>query len=237
MIDPVSAFIEGGLNNERSVRRALTPLAKMAQNLRAGIVLIRHLSKAGGRSPLHAGTGTVAITGLARSVLLLARDPLNSQRSVVAHSKGNMAHDVPSLVFMAVPATRGGGGTRAEWLGSYEVTAKQLLAARETEEGSSIHEAAEFLRSFLRDGPRRTTEAIHEAALIPIAKRTLDRAKRFLGVQVDRIGFGPNGHYEWRLPEFTTLQTIEQRQGIVEFNQRLMAPRKRRIIPKSSRKD
>jgi hypothetical protein len=230
VIDPFSAFIEGGLNNEKSVRRALKPLATMAQNLRAGVVLIRHLSKVGGRSPLHAGTGSVAVTGLARSVLLLARDPLDQQRSVLAHSKGNMTRDVPSLVFMGVRGT--GGGTRAHWLGSYEITAKQLLAVEEPEQGSAMHQAAEFLRNHLSNGAQRAIATYAEAARVPIPKRTLDRAKSFLGVITTRVGFGPGSYYEWRLPQITgtELASIEANQNIVKFTQALSAPKKRMII-------
>ena len=54
-------------------------------------------------------------------------------------------------------------------------------------------EAVEFLRAALAGGERPATEVLREAAALGIAEITLRRARKALGVQVRRQGFGRDG--------------------------------------------
>lgn len=57
-----------------------------------------------------------------------------------------------------------------------------------------------LLYGILTDGPIWAIEAIRLAAQAGIAKRTLDRAKRVLGVVSRKWGSGRNSRWSWQLP-------------------------------------
>src|SRR5262245_44159522 len=85
---------------DQDVRRALAPLAKVAERAGAAIVVIRHLNKGGNSSsPLYRGGGSIGIIGAARSALLVGEDPDDPDRRILARNKGNLSAPVPSLTY------------------------------------------------------------------------------------------------------------------------------------------
>ena len=83
------------------------------------MVLIRHLTKAGGANALYRGGGSIGIIGAARSAVLLAKDPTDpsDRRRVMARVKGNLAPEWPSLAYELVPAEEH-DCSRVRWLGA-----------------------------------------------------------------------------------------------------------------------
>src|SRR5438034_629662 len=57
VIDPLMAYLAGEVNSHRDqdVRRGLHPLAHMAEQTGAAVVVIRHLNKVTGGNPLYRG--------------------------------------------------------------------------------------------------------------------------------------------------------------------------------------
>jgi hypothetical protein len=129
VVDPLMAFLSGDVNSHRDqdVRKALAPLAKLAEETGAAIVVVRHLNKTTGGSPLYRGGGSIGIVGQARSALLVAKHPEDDQRRVLAPVKSNLAAPAPSLVYALREATN--GAVRVEWKGATSLDANTLLAA------------------------------------------------------------------------------------------------------------
>src|SRR5947208_3483055 len=73
--------------SDAHARRALAPLARLAERHRCAILLVRHLAKQGGRRALYRGGGSIGIVGACRSGWLLAPDPHQPQRRVLAEVK------------------------------------------------------------------------------------------------------------------------------------------------------
>jgi hypothetical protein len=69
VIDPMMAFFppDVSANNDQSVRTALTPLAALAADTDACILLVRHLRKSGGASAIYRGSGSIGIMGAVRT--------------------------------------------------------------------------------------------------------------------------------------------------------------------------
>ncbi len=74
-------------------------------------------------------------------------------------------------------------------------------------------EAVEFLRAVLASGERPASEVLREAAALGIAEITLRRARKALGVQVRREGFGKDGRFLLALPSNGSDLAAEARQS------------------------
>jgi hypothetical protein len=187
VIDPLMAFLPGEVDSHRDqdVRRALAPLARLAERTGAAIVVVRHLNKGTGGNALYRGGGSIGIVGAARSGLLIAKHPEDDGRRVLASIKSNLAPPAPSLVFGL--ASTESGAVRVDWKGESNLDAAALLSApTDHEERSALSEAQEFLREVLADGPLPASDVKQEADSAGIAKRTLDRARPSLGVVSER---------------------------------------------------
>jgi len=204
VLDPLMAFLSGDANSHRDqdVRRALAPLAALAERTGACVLVVRHLNKAPGNNPLYRGGGSIGIIGAARMALVVGKDPQDEHRRVLASTKNNLAKLPKSLMFTLEEA--GNGAVRVNWLGDSEVSAHQLLATpREEEHADARSEAVEFLSDVLADGPVAASQVKEEAEDAGISERTLWRAKKVLGVMAYREGEAGGrgkGHWFWKLP-------------------------------------
>lgn len=223
VIDPLMAYLEPSVNSwrDQDVRTALAPLADMATRDRLAVVAVRHLNKSGGGNPLYRGGGSIAFIGAARSGLLVAKSPDDPEHErILAGSKSNLGPPLPSLRYRLRPLDDDpfGQSVTVEWLGPSEHTAASLLsepaAVREDEPGAK-DEAEAFLRAALREGPRPAAEVDAEARGLSIAKSTLKRARRELGVESIRKGYGTGGLWLWALPQPKPTLQLEEAQPAV----------------------
>jgi AAA domain len=209
IVDPLMAFLESRVNTHRDsdVRQALYPLSVLAAETGAALVVVRHLNKdekkgnGGAANPLYRGGGSIAIVGAARSGLLIAKDPDNPDHRVLASTKCNLARLPSSLTFSLEPVAE--GGIRVGWIGESTHTAESLLAGLpsdwDEEEQTALGQAETVLRQILFTR-RKALEAKQEALAAGVKERTLSRARLTLKVVAERVGFGPEGVWFWRLP-------------------------------------
>ncbi|WP_018142825.1 AAA family ATPase [Alloscardovia criceti] len=73
LIDPLNSYMNGDTNRKDDVRRALDPLARMAQRLNISVIGVIHFGKGGGYASDKL-SGSHAFRDVARSVLLVAKD-------------------------------------------------------------------------------------------------------------------------------------------------------------------
>src|SRR5690606_30200414 len=102
VIDPIMAHLGDGLDAHRdhSVRRALAPLARMAEETGCAVVAIGHLNKAPSGDIFARVGGSIGLTGAARSVVLVTPDPEREHdphARIVSHAKCNLAPLAPAL--------------------------------------------------------------------------------------------------------------------------------------------
>jgi hypothetical protein len=205
VVDPLMAFLSGNINSHRDqdVRRALAPLAGLAERTGASVLVVRHLNKAAANNPLYRGGGSIGIIGAARMAFVVGKDPQDENRRVVASTKNNLAKPPASLMFGLQEAQ--GGAVCVHWLGQSEVSAKDLLATSQDQEHADARsEAVEFLNDVLSGGPVSAKQIIEEAEDAEIAEKTLRRAKKLLNVLVYREGATGekrgSGRWMWKLP-------------------------------------
>jgi hypothetical protein len=201
VIDPITAYLDPGVNvgNDLIVRRALLPLLLLAARRGCVVLLVRHLNKTARFASVYRGLGSIAFLAVCRSAWLIARDPGEPGRRVLAQVKNNLAPPQPALAF-EVQAQAAACPTLS-WLGPSDLTADQLLGAPMPARADTPRDhAREFLEDFLAAGPRTSREVWAEAQPLGLAERTLRRAMRAAGVRTLRV-WG-DGHFTsyWLLP-------------------------------------
>jgi hypothetical protein len=150
VIDPLMAYLPDHVNSHRDqhIRRAMAPVAALAERLGIALVVLRHLNKTGMGNPLYRGGGSIGLIGAARSGLLVASDPDDHSRArrILASTKSNLSALPPALAYRLEEAPN--EAVRVEWEGESQHTAKSLLAAStETDEQrDALAEATSFLR-------------------------------------------------------------------------------------------
>jgi hypothetical protein len=212
IIDPITAHLDATVDSHRdaSLRSALAPLHRIAEETLAAVVAVWHLNKSNGTDPMMRLGGSIGGPGAARSALLLDRDPDDPDgdrgaRRVLAHFKSNIGPLQPSRALrvdeVLLPAANSEpevATARLVDLGESPHGASALLQAGE-EEGAG-NDAAEFLLAELGDGLDVDAKTMLKKAMdAGISVRTLKRAKKRLGVASERVGFGADGRWVWRL--------------------------------------
>lgn len=216
VIDPLMAILSGKVqaNSDQDVRRALSPLAAVADRTGACILVVRHLRKSEGGNHLYRGGGSIGIIGAARAGLVVAFDPDDEtpdpamRRRVFAVAKSNLAAIPSSLTYSIVTArvmtTREDAVTsRIAWGDTTVLTAADLNRPHRDQSDDDekpspqVGLAMEVLRDILRDGAMPATDVYRQAEHRGIAARTLKRAKRAASVRAQRRG----KVWFWSLPD------------------------------------
>ena len=196
IIDPLFAYLgaDKDLHRANEVRPTMAGLKRLAEEYHCVVLGIRHLNKGGGGSAILRGLGSIDFAAAVRSILLVAEDPQDPARRIVAHSKASLARKGESLCFRLDDGT-------FRWDGTSQLTADDLVAPQgQRKDGYSARdEAEEFLREVLKDGPQEAAEVERQAKSATISPATLKRAKATLGVESLRpkkVG----GPWTWAMP-------------------------------------
>lgn len=198
IFDPFMAYLPPDVDAHRDqdVRRPLSALRGLAERTGAAVVIVRHLNKSPGGSPLYRPGGSIGITAAVRAGHLLARDPAGASL-VFAPTKSSLA-PMPKPLGLSLVADPGAKFPRVVWQGECEHSAASLLAPPPVpERRSELSRAEDFLRELLALGPVAAKDAERAAGGNGISERTLARARRSLGVLPRKLAT----HWEWALSE------------------------------------
>jgi hypothetical protein len=184
VLDPLAEFLDPQVsaNNEASIRRALSPLARIAAARGCAVLMVRHLNKGEGRRAVYRGSGSVALLAPCRSAWLVADlpDAPGSARRVLAQVKNNLASPQPSLAFEVT--AEDGGPARLLWSGPVPLGADVLLG-RPRAAAKPRDAARAFLEEVLADGPLTSQDLWQRVQAEGLASATVKRAKKLLGVR------------------------------------------------------
>jgi len=205
VFDPITAYLGDGIDSHKNaeVRAALGPLCKLAEERDVAIVGITHLSK-GQAKAINRVIGSIAFVGAARACWLVDWDPETDGRRLFLPIKNNLAH----ADGLAYTITDG----RIEWESApVTITADDLSDSQHT---TPRDEAETWLRQALTDGKVPSTKLAAEATREGISERTLNRAKKRLGVVSERDG----GAWYWSLPDEPNTSGIVGQTGPKKFD-------------------
>ena len=214
MIDPITAYLGvGKVDSFRAtdVRAILSPLKALAEELRVAIIGIMHFNKKTDvTNVLLRISDSLAYGAAARHVYGVVNDPDNFRRLFVK-GKNNLARfEQPTLAFgiderEVGTDKRTGAPIRRPFIVWHDepvdITATEALsAAAENKSPSAREDAKQFLKGLFPDNEPILSKEGHEAAKeYGIAKRTLERAQRDLGVEIKHDGpTNDKGAKAWR---------------------------------------
>jgi hypothetical protein len=191
--DPLQGFVGNGvdMNSANDTRPLLDAVAALCRRHHCTPLYVRHNGKAQRDKVIHTALGSVDITASLRSVLALYKDPEDTQRRILAHTKSNGRH-APSIAMKLLGATLDvptDTGTLSvetvivRWDGRSDLTADDLNARETTYGGdhdearSALDAARAFLREVLTDGPQLIEEIAAQAKKAGVSEKTVRRAK------------------------------------------------------------
>lgn len=196
VIDPITAYL-GSIDSHKNadVRGLLAPLGELASRHRVAMVAVTHLNKGGGSNPLYRAMGSLGFVAAARAAWLVARDPDDKDRRLFLPTKNNLGPDDHGMAFRIIDS-------RLEWEAEPVLaTAAEMLSAEPAHPSASkLDAAAEWLRDALAGGPVSQSDLERLAQDSGHSLGTIRRAKRSLGAESRKDGFGGAGGWVWELP-------------------------------------
>ena len=206
IIDPIVSAVAGDSHKNSEVRRALEPLVRFGHDFGCAIVGISHFSKGtGSKDPTERVTGSIAFGALARVVLATVKPREDGEPRLLLRTKSNIGKDSGGFAYELgqVELAEGVTASRVLWGEAVEGSARELMGEAEGIDGErqDREDAAEWLTSFLDTGPMPSKQVKAAAEDAGHAWRTVQRAKRSLGVEDRRGGFGKEMKTVWSLPQ------------------------------------
>lgn len=189
ILDPLQAYLGADVDMHRAneIRPIMAHLAALGEKYGCAVVLIGHMNKTMGMKSTYRGLGSIDITAAARSVLIVARDKENPNIRVVAHTKSSLAPEGKTVAFELDP------DSGFHFKGEYDCDIDELLLGVGTKTKKDC--SAEFLRELLADGKKPQKEIQIKAKALGISARTLNNAKKQLGIRSVKNG----GQWYWTL--------------------------------------
>ena len=196
ILDPIQAYLGGGMDNEQIQQAGLAneardmtkKLAAMAEKYQCAIVLVGHMNKAAGNKAAYRGMGSIDFFAVARSVLLVGRVEGEENIRAVVQIKNNLAAFGHPKAFAL-------SEDGFQWLGDYEITADEVLGGI-APKANKMEQAKRLLRELAEtNNAMQSNEIFNLADEQGISKRTLENAKKELGIRAKRI----NNTWYWEL--------------------------------------
>ena len=190
ILDPIQAYLGGGMDMNRAneARDMTKKLAALAEKYQCAIVLVGHMNKAAGNKAAYRGMGSIDFFAVARSVLLVGRVEGEENIRAVVQIKNNLAAFGHPKAFEL-------SENGFQWLGDYEITADEVLGGI-APKANKMEQAKRLLRELAKtNNAMQSNEIFNLADEQGISKRTLENAKKELGVRAKRI----NNTWYWEL--------------------------------------
>lgn len=203
IFDPLQAYLGAkvDMNRANEVRPILERLGKLAEKHGVAVILIMHHSKASQNSALHRALGSMDIPAVARSMLIMGKDPKNPFGRVLCHEKSSLAKRGRSVCF-EVNFNEGG----IKFNGFCDDTADEILNAKSDSRNRpsvKVDEAAEQILEWFGEDKYKEVESVKNLCnQLGCSQHTLYKAKKELGIKSVNKGYGKEKTAFWVLPDY-----------------------------------
>lgn len=194
ILDPIQAYLGGGMDMNRAneAREMTKKLGMLADKYGCAIILIGHMNKAAGNKAAYRGMGSIDFFAVARSVLLVGRVVGEPDIRAVVQIKNNLAEFGHPKAFRL-------SDDGFDWIGDYEITVDEVLGGI-APKANKLEQAKRLLMELAETNNMMLSGEILELATDEdISKRTMETAKKELGVKAKKI----NNAWYWVLEDLT----------------------------------
>jgi hypothetical protein len=211
IVDPLVAHMPMNIDTHKAqhVRRVLAPLARLAEEARLAVACVVHFNGAASTDVRSRISGSKALRDASRSVLVCGVDPGDETRFVMVQDKNSFGpKPTTGRAFKITGEHVTIAGKRfatsaITWLGEVEVDSRGLLAGPgDPEEQTDCDEAVSLLTRLVESNGGRVaaSDAIKAGAELGVSSKTMQRARRQIGLTVEREGFGKGSICWWQMP-------------------------------------
>jgi hypothetical protein len=210
VLDPINSFITKSVDAHRDaeIRRVLDPLGAMAARRGFAALCVVHLNRRSDTDILNRITGSGGYGGSARSILTFGRHPEDDAQRVIA-AEGNWQKESQSDLFELREVIVFADAEPDEQtqpalvrVGGCDLESGDLIGDLVDDRGT-LEEAKDYLLGELVGGPVPVNDLRRGAEANGISWRTVERAKKLLGVEARRISSAGtprgSGRWEWFL--------------------------------------
>ena len=190
IFDPLQSFLpsDSDMHNAGKMRHTLGKLASVAARNKCAIIIIGHLNKSGAGKCLYRGLGSIDISAIARSVLMVERDADDPSVRYMFPIKSNLAPEGAPIGFKF---DKEKGFT---WLGvcNLNIVSDATSFDSRTEKSGT---ATDIIVSMLKDGPMPSADIFERLEHLGISDRTVYKIKANLRIESVKI----NNRWYWML--------------------------------------
>lgn len=200
IIDPLQAYLgaEVDMHRANEVRPVMAKIGRLAEEYECAVLFIMHMSKMTQQKALYRGLGSIDFAAVARSVLVVGKNPQNDHELIMAHEKSSLAKNGQSVVYH-IDQEKG-----IVFDGFSELTADDILGPKVTPKGrpgDQLEEAKNLLYEKMgNDGYARRDDLVSAALSYGITERTLQRAKKEIGIWHLALGRASSRDTWWLMP-------------------------------------
>ena len=194
IFDPLASYIgaEVSLNQANEVRSQMNYLIDIAKETGCAVIVVAHMNKMSGAKAMYRTSGSIDIVASARSCLLIGTAPEDQTKRIMAVQKSNLAEKGKAIEF-------GIEDSKVAFLRQLDMTADELVnsyPSAGSRRKTKREMAKEVLLEMLTNGPKTQRDVMDAMDELNISKRTVDDAKRELGVESMRVKDAWIWHYE-----------------------------------------
>lgn len=192
ILDPLQAYLsqDSDMFNAGRMRQQLKRLADIAAKYKCAIVVIGYMNKSSGEKNLYRGLGSIDIAAIARSVLMISRDKGDSSIRYMFPVKSSLAPEGSTIAFSFDQKT----GLR--WIGQCQ---KKQIEDFDIDDSKKAL-ARRVVLEILHEQDTRSRDILHKLQLMGISERTINTAKKELGV----TSYRKEGAWFWHLDDRPT---------------------------------
>lgn len=213
IFDPLQAYLGADVDMHRAneVRPVLSHIGQLAEKYKCAVIFIMHNSKMGQNQALYRALGSIDIPAIARSMLILGKNPDNPDMKVVCHEKSSLAVHGKSILFQIAPESGG-----IVFNGFSDLKADDVLNVKKgSRDKPSVckDKVIDCLNDLIGEKGYAKLEDIQAMQEdLGCSQRTLYRAKEDLLLDHVSIGFSKNKVTYWIAPEIDKQQFKEQKE-------------------------
>ena len=190
ILDPLQSYLvqDSDMLSAGRMRMTLGKLSVIAAKYKCAFVLVGHMNKRSNNKNLYRGLGSIDIAAIARSVLMVTRDSNNPLIRYMIPIKSSLSAEGSPISFSLEDGFH--------WIGPCEAVIDEEYGCVRCSE-TKRNNASDELISLLSSGPVTSTKIINHFLKLGISKRTLDAAKKELGI----ISYKIKDTWYWKLED------------------------------------